>query len=103
MIVGILSSIFSPFQHAFAAPTWSVLYSTTSPTNQDVIATVTTSESVTFLDDGPNITFSSNGPLDIKIKDATDTVYHVSLDVNNIDKNIPQVNLSGSASISLVQ
>nr|WP_261306515.1 DUF6359 domain-containing protein [Paenibacillus andongensis] len=73
------------------APTATVAYSTTAPTNQDVIATITPSEAVS----GPlTHTFSDNGSFTFEFTDAAGNKGSVTATVSNIDKIAPLLKLS---------
>ncbi|MBW5449257.1 carbohydrate-binding protein [Cohnella sp. CFH 77786] len=79
------------WQHDLTAPTATVSYSQTTPTNQDVIASITASESVTIVTNGglPNHTFSSNGSFTFEFVDAAGNLGSIEATVGNIDKTAP--------------
>lgn len=79
-------------------PTGTISYTTTSPTNQDVIATLSPSESVTVTNNGGSLshTFTANGTFTYTIQDAAGNVGQVTATVNNIDKTAPTATISYS-------
>ena len=71
-------------------PTATVAYDITTPTNTDVVATVTPSESVTYQSSGGNThTFTSNGSFTFVFTDNAGNQDSVVATVNNIDKSNP--------------
>lgn len=74
-----------------AAPTATVEYSTTAPTNQDVIATITPSEAVTITNNGgsSSYTFTENGSFTFEFVDAAGNMGSATATVSNIDKIAP--------------
>jgi len=84
--------------------TWNVVYSTTAPTNQNVVATLNTSEPVTFdMGTSSPYSFSENGSTTLYFHDANNNDYSVDIEVTNIDKVAPVVTLIGSGSMTLIQ
>ncbi|MFC5468579.1 CBM35 domain-containing protein [Cohnella suwonensis] len=79
------------WQNDQTAPTATVSYSQTTPTNQDVVAVITPSESVTIVNNGglPSHTFSSNGSFTFEFVDAAGNLGTVDATVGNIDKTAP--------------
>ncbi|MFC5452109.1 autotransporter outer membrane beta-barrel domain-containing protein [Paenibacillus aestuarii] len=75
------------------APTATVSYSTTSPTNKDVVATITPSEDVTVTNNNgsKSYTFTDNGLFTFTFTDAAGNVGSVTAVVNNIDKTAPVI------------
>jgi hypothetical protein len=73
------------------APTATVAYNTTAPTNQDVIATITPSEEVTITnnDGSKSYTFTQNGSFTFNFVDAVGNTGSVVATVTNIDKVAP--------------
>ena len=76
-----------------SVPTATISYSTTSPTNQDVIATLQPSETVTVTNNSglTTYTFSQNGSFTFDFIDAAGNTGSATATVNNIDKSAPQV------------
>ena len=72
-------------------PTAIVDYSTTEPTNGDVTATITPSESVIITNNGgsDSYTFTANGSFTFNFTDTTGNTGSVTATVNNIDKTQP--------------
>ena len=72
-------------------PTATVLYSTTEPTNQDVVATLQPSEAVTITNNtGLNsYTFTQNGTFTFEFEDAAGNTGTAAAEVANIDKQLP--------------
>ncbi|WP_059171762.1 Ig-like domain-containing protein [Bacillus sp. FJAT-27445] len=91
-------------------PKADVEYSTTSPINTEVVATIDPKEPVTFtnLDQLPNyiifdeaastLTFSKNSSFDLKFVDRAGNPGSVNVTVNNIDKEAPVGSLTYSDS-----
>ncbi|GMK37091.1 hypothetical protein PCCS19_01440 [Paenibacillus sp. CCS19] len=79
-----------------APPTATVAYSTTAPTNQNVIATITPNVPVTITnnDGSASYTFTSNGSFTFEFVDAAGNTGNVTAIVNNIDQTAPTVKLS---------
>jgi len=78
------------------APTAKIEYSTTNPTNQDVIVTLKDfSEEITILNNnGSNIyTFTENGTFEFIIEDKAGNTNTLTAIVKNIDKTIPKANI----------
>ncbi len=84
-------------------PTGAVSYSTTTPTNQDVVATLTPSEPVTFLNttgiatttSGTATTsFSGNGSFVFLFADVGANTGSTTASVSNIDKTAPTITAS---------
>jgi|GEM_PF-7055766 len=75
------------------APTATVAYSTTAPTNQDVVVTINPSEAVTVTNNNGSLTrtFTANGSYTFEFKDAAGNTGSVTATVNNIDKVAPVV------------
>ena len=73
------------------APTATVAYSTTLPTNQDVVATITPSEAVTVTNNGgsTSYTFADNGSFTFEFVDVAGNKGSVVAAVYNIDKIVP--------------
>jgi len=73
------------------APTATVSYSNTAPTNQGVVATITPSEPVTITNNGgsPSYTFTENGSFTFEFVDAAGNVGSAVATVSNIDKTAP--------------
>ncbi|KRF43634.1 hypothetical protein ASG93_01550 [Paenibacillus sp. Soil787] len=82
-------------------PTATVAYSMTESTNQDVTATITTSEPVTITNNGgsTSYTFNDNGSFTFEFKDAAGNVGSVTAIVSNIDKIAPTLKLSVDKSL----
>jgi len=76
------------------APTATVNYSTTNLTNQDVVATLNPSESVTVINNGglANHTFTNNGDFTFGFVDIAGNTGNIMASVDNIDKTPPVVN-----------
>jgi hypothetical protein len=77
------------------APTATVSFSTTNLTNQDVVATLNPSESITVTNNGglENHTFTDNGNFTFEFVDTAGNTGNALASVNNIDKTVPTVNL----------
>lgn len=74
------------------APTGTVAYSTMLPTNGNVVATLSTSEPVTFTSVGGSThTFMDNGTFVFNFHDAAGNTGSTTATVGNIDKTIPSV------------
>jgi hypothetical protein len=73
------------------APTATVSYSKTTPTNQDVVATIAPSEDVTVTNNGGSttLTFSANGSFTFEFVDAAGNTGTATATVANIDKENP--------------
>jgi len=73
------------------APTATVAYSTTAPTNGNVVATITPNEPVTITNNGGSnsYTFTVNGSFTFEFKDAAGNAGSVTATVANIDKTPP--------------
>lgn len=92
------------------APEAKVSYSTTSPINTDVVATIVPNDIVTYtnLDQLPEyaafdkiastLTFSENGSFELKFNDKAGNPGSVIVAVNNIDKEVPVGSLTYSTS-----
>ena len=80
------------------APTATVAYSTTLPTNQDVVATITPSEAVTVTNNGgsTSYTFADNGSFTFEFVDAAGNKGSVVAAVYNIDKVAPTATVAYS-------
>jgi len=80
------------------APTATITYSTTDSTNQDVIATLVPSETVTITNNNGNDshTFTENGSFTFEFKDAAGNTGSATATVNNIDKVVPTSTISYS-------
>lgn len=78
------------------APTADVDYSTTSLTNQNVIATIVPSEDVTVMNNSGSLsyTFSENGPFTFEFMDAAGNTGSVTAMVDWIDKTPPTAEVS---------
>ena len=75
------------------APTVEIEYSTTSPTNQDVVASIkSTSEDVTFISK-ESYTFQSNGEYTFEFKDKAGNVGTAKAVVTWIDKEAPKADV----------
>jgi hypothetical protein len=83
------------------APTASVSYSKTTPTNQDVIATITPSEAVTVTNNGgaTAYTFSENGSFTFEFVDAAGNTGTVTATVTNIDKVAPTATVAYNTTV----
>ena len=73
------------------APTATVAYNKTAPTNQNVVATITPSENVTVTNNGgsTSYTFTSNGSFTFNFVDAAGNTGSKTATVANIDKVAP--------------
>ncbi|MED4225610.1 hypothetical protein [Neobacillus cucumis] len=82
-------------------PTATISYSTTNPTNQDVVATVHTSKPVTITNnEGSNqYTFKENGEFTFEFVDAAGIRHSVTAKVSNIDKVPPKLSVSLDPSV----
>lgn len=86
------------------SPELEVKYSTTISTYNDVIVTVTANESLqgiegwTLSEDGKTLskTYSENGQEDITVKDLAGNEAPTSIEVSNIDKNAPELEVKYS-------
>jgi hypothetical protein len=80
------------------APTATVAYSTTSLTNQDVIATITPSEEVMITNNNglKTYTFTENGSVTITFVDLAGNVGTATATVSNIDKVAPTATVAYS-------
>jgi hypothetical protein len=78
------------------APTAEVSYSTTGPTNQDVVVTIDPNEEVTILNNGgsPTITFTENGEFEFLFVDRAGNTGTAQVIVQNIDKVAPEITIS---------
>jgi DNA/RNA endonuclease YhcR with UshA esterase domain/endonuclease YncB( thermonuclease family) len=87
------------------APTATIAYSTTAPTNQDVIATITPSEPVTITNNSgsTNYTFSENGSFTFEFIDAAGNKGTAIATVANIDKVAPTATVAYSTTASTNQ
>ncbi len=67
-------------------PTATVLYSTTDPTNQDVVATLQPSETITVSNNGGSLsyTFTANGTFTFEFKDEAGNAGVATAEVHNI-------------------
>jgi hypothetical protein len=72
-------------------PTATVSYSKETPTNQDVVATITASEPVTITNNGgsASYTFTGNGSFTFEFVDAAGNAGTAQANVSNIDKVAP--------------
>ena len=79
-------------------PTATISYSTTSPTNQNVIATLIPSEAVTITNNGglSAKTFTANGSFTFDFEDAAGNTGSATATVNNIDKTAPTYTIAYS-------
>ncbi|MNI35690.1 Xyloglucanase Xgh74A precursor [compost metagenome] len=70
------------------APTATVTYSTTSPTNKDVVATITPSETVTVTNNcgSTSYTFTANGSFTFEFRDGAGNKGTATATVSNIDR-----------------
>ncbi|WP_261381502.1 LamG-like jellyroll fold domain-containing protein [Paenibacillus cremeus] len=77
-------------------PTATVAYSTTAPTNQDVIATITPSENVTITNNGgsKSYTFTQNGSYTFNFVDASGNEGSATAVVSNIDRTAPTLKIT---------
>ncbi|CEG29285.1 Ig-like domain-containing protein [Bacillus sp. B-jedd] len=92
------------------APEAKVAYSTTSPINTDVVATIEPNDIVTytnldqlpdfvaFNEDASTLIFSQNGSFELKFNDKAGNPGSLLVEVNNIDKEAPVGSLTYSAS-----
>ncbi|MEC1521897.1 Ig-like domain-containing protein [Neobacillus niacini] len=78
------------------APTAEVNYSTTGPTNQDVVVTIDPSEEITILNNegSPSITFTENGEFEFLFVDRAGNTGTAKVKVDNIDKVAPVISIS---------
>jgi hypothetical protein len=77
------------------APTATVSYDVTAPTNTDVIATLHPSEDVSVTSGGGlTHTFSANGDFTFEFADAAGNTGNIVASVSNIDKTAPVITLS---------
>ncbi len=76
-------------------PIGTVVLSNTSPTNQDVIATLTANEPITVTNNNgsPYFTFSNNGSFTFNFRDMAGNINSCTATVSNIDKQPPIVNI----------
>ena len=74
-------------------PTASISYSTTTLTNQDVVATLTPSEPITVTNNGGTLTrtFSQNGSFTFTFMDVAGNAGSSTATVSNIDKTPPTI------------
>lgn len=79
-------------------PTGTISYSTTGPTNGDVIATLTPSESVTVTNNGGSFiyTFTQNESFNFELIDLAGNTGLVTATVTNIDKIAPTATITYS-------
>ena len=79
------------------APTATIAYSSTEPTNQSVLATLNPSEAVTVTNNGGSATyaFNDNGVFTFEFIDAAGNTGSATATVDNIDLTPPTVVLSG--------
>jgi hypothetical protein len=77
-------------------PTGTIVYSTATATNQNVIATLSTSEPVTITNNGGSstYTFENNGSFTFEFKDAAGNTGSALASVSNIDKVAPTLSIS---------
>jgi hypothetical protein len=87
------------------APTATVAYNTTAPTNQDVVATLTASEDVTITNNGGSNghSFSENGSLTFNFVDAAGNTGSITATVTNIDKVAPTATVAYNTTASTNQ
>ncbi|MHC0039064.1 OmpL47-type beta-barrel domain-containing protein [Pseudoneobacillus sp. C159] len=80
------------------APTATVAYSKVDPTNQNVVATITPSETVTITNNGgsSSYTFVENGSFTFEFVDKAGNVGSVEATVTNIDKVAPTATIAYS-------
>ncbi|WP_198510268.1 hypothetical protein [Bacillus solitudinis] len=80
-------------------PTATVSYSNENPTNQEVIATITPSESVTVTNNGGSVshTFTANGDFTFEFVDAAGNIGSTTATVSNIDKAAPIITVGSYA------
>ncbi|MCP8967666.1 beta strand repeat-containing protein [Ectobacillus ponti] len=80
------------------APTATVSYSKTTPTNGDVTATITPSEAVTVTNNGGSLshTFTANDTFTFEFKDNAGNTGTATATVNNIDKTAPTATVTYS-------
>ncbi|WNR45408.1 cadherin-like beta sandwich domain-containing protein [Paenibacillus roseipurpureus] len=80
------------------APTATVAYSTTDPTNQDVTATITASQPITVTNNGglTSHTFTDNGSFTFEFVDAAGNTGTAVATVANIDKVVPTATIAYS-------
>ena len=76
------------------SPTATVSYSTTDPTNQDVVATITPSETVTG---DLTHTFTDNGSFTFNFTDFSGNAGSLTATVTNIDRVHPEVSITSPA------
>ena len=86
-------------------PSMSVEYSTTEPTSDDVVATLSFSEPVeitsdsgiaTAEDDTQTMTFVENGSVDVEFQDEVGNTASATVEVSNIDKEAPTAQIEYS-------
>jgi pectin methylesterase-like acyl-CoA thioesterase/lysophospholipase L1-like esterase len=77
------------------APAATVSYSTTAPTNKDVVATITPSEAVTITNNGgsTSYTFTANGSFTFEFMDEAGNIGTATAVVSNIDTTAPTLTL----------
>lgn len=79
------------------APTASVSYSTTSPTNQPVVATINPSENITVTNNsGLSYSFTDNGSFTFEFIDSAGNTGSIIATVANIDKTLPIITYTGT-------
>jgi hypothetical protein len=80
------------------APTATVGYSQTAPTNQNVVASITPSEPVTITNNGGSAshTFTENGSFTFEFVDAAGNVGSAVATVSNIDKTAPTLKIQAN-------
>ncbi|WP_379183590.1 cadherin-like beta sandwich domain-containing protein [Paenibacillus sp. GCM10023252] len=83
------------------APTATVAYSTTSPTNEEVVATITASEPVTIVNNGgsASYTFTHNDSFTFEFVDAAGNAGTVAASAGNIDKTAPTMTVELDPSV----
>ena len=81
------------------APTATIAYSTTAPTNTDVTATLQPNEAVTVTNNNGSLTnvFSANGEFTFEFQDAAGNTGTAKATVSNIDKAVPTATIAYSA------
>lgn len=90
-----------------SAPTYTVGYSTTDPTNQDVTATITTNESANtpagwtkLADNQFSKVYATNAVESVNVVDYGDYSVAVPIAIANIDKTAPVVTVNGANPLS---
>lgn len=82
-------------------PEVKITYSTTNPTNQDVIATLSSQDDIEIINNSGKNTrkFTKNGEFIFEYKDRNDRKYFIKAVVNNIDKVAPTAKIQYSTTL----